>query len=148
MIHPLEAVKLSPRLVGSDIPEAKFVTGVCASAHCMLVDDQGEVWGCGNNTAGQLGMVSTFPLTQLSIIDVQTPSYGTDRFIRIIGPWTRDAEKVVAVSAGTMFSLFLTDAGYVYSTGYAEYGQLGLGYIGMHIMITSGRKLRPRWEDY
>jgi hypothetical protein len=29
-----------------------------------------------------------------------------------------------------MFSLFLTDAGYVYSAGYAEYGQLGHGYTG------------------
>jgi len=52
------------------------------------------------------------------------------KFTRILGPWSRDAEKVVAVSAGSMFSLFLTDAGYVYSAGYAEYGQLGHGYTG------------------
>jgi hypothetical protein len=29
-----------------------------------------------------------------------------------------------------MFALFLTDAGYVYSSGYAEYGVLGNGVTG------------------
>ena len=52
------------------------------------------------------------------------------KFTRILGPWSRDAEKVVAVSAGSMFTIFLTDAGYAYSAGSAEYGQLGHGYTG------------------
>ena len=59
------------------------------------------------------------------------------KFTRILGPWSRDAEKVVAVSAGSMFSLFLTDAGYVYSAGYAEYGQLGHGYTGKFHLFCS-----------
>jgi alpha-tubulin suppressor-like RCC1 family protein len=53
-----------------------------------------------------------------------------NEFTRINGPWTKDAEKVVAVTAGDMFSLFLTDAGYVYSAGYGQFGQLGHGFTG------------------
>jgi alpha-tubulin suppressor-like RCC1 family protein len=58
LIHDRDAVKLSPALLGSSVKGAKFVTGACARAHCFLVDDQGEVWGCGSNVVGQLGLVS------------------------------------------------------------------------------------------
>ena len=58
LIDAKEAVKLSPALVGSETREAKFIGGSCARHHCFLVDDQGDVWGCGNNMSGQLGLVS------------------------------------------------------------------------------------------
>jgi alpha-tubulin suppressor-like RCC1 family protein len=58
LISALEAIKLYPYLVGSEVREAKFIGGACAVAHCFLVDDQGEVWGCGSNVAGMLGLVS------------------------------------------------------------------------------------------
>lgn len=58
MISAVEAVKLSPYQVGSEVREAKFIDGACAVAHCFLVDDQGEVWGCGSNAGGMLGLVS------------------------------------------------------------------------------------------
>lgn len=37
----------------------KWVTGAAARGHVLLVDELGGVWGCGNNTTGQLGLVST-----------------------------------------------------------------------------------------
>ena len=58
-ISEMDPVKLTPSLVGSASQEARFVTGACARSHCILVDDQGEVWGCGNNVVGQIGPVST-----------------------------------------------------------------------------------------
>jgi alpha-tubulin suppressor-like RCC1 family protein len=57
LIGDREAVKLTPRLVGSEVKEAKFIGGACARWHCFLVDDQGDVWGCGANVVGQLGLV-------------------------------------------------------------------------------------------
>jgi hypothetical protein len=57
LIHDRDAVKIIPSHVGASVEGAKFVTGACARSHCLLVDDQGEVWGCGNNIVGQLGLV-------------------------------------------------------------------------------------------
>jgi hypothetical protein len=84
LVHPLEAVKLSPYLVGSEIREAKFIGGACAKAHCFLVDDQGDVWGCGNNVAGQLGLVSlhvlyTYTHSHMTLI----PSASIERSERV-----------------------------------------------------------------
>lgn len=60
-----------------------------------------------------------------------------DKFSRVTGPWTRDpATKIVQVSTGNTFSLFLTDSGHVYASGSSEAGQLGNGKTGM--------SLRPR----
>lgn len=59
LIHDRDAIKLSAEHVGSSAKGAKFVAGACARSHCLLVDDQGEVWGCGNNVVGQLGLVGS-----------------------------------------------------------------------------------------
>lgn len=58
MISHLEPVKLIPGALSLDSSNAKFVNGACARSHCLLVSDDGEVWGCGVNVTGQLGMVS------------------------------------------------------------------------------------------
>ena len=36
----------------------KWVGGAAGRSHMLLCDDQGGVWGCGNNVVGQLGLVS------------------------------------------------------------------------------------------
>ena len=134
LIDAKEAVKLSPASVGSETREAKFIGGSCARHHCFLVDDQGDVWGCGNNMSGQLGLVSTsFWFMPFGTDSSKPVSAMVTRFTRINGPWTKDAEKVIAVSTGNMFSLFLTDAGYVYSAGSGEFGQLGHGSTGIYL---------------
>lgn len=57
-----------------------------------------------------------------------------DTLERIPGPWTRAGEKVVQVTAGHTFSLFLTDAGKVYACGSSEHGQLGNGTTGERLV--------------
>lgn len=68
MIPDQNPVKISPALVGSGSSDARFVTGACARSHCLLVDDNGEVWGCGVNVTGQLGMAS--PIQSLVVLRV------------------------------------------------------------------------------
>ena len=36
----------------------KFVGGAAGRSHMLLVDNEGGVWGCGNNVLGQIGLVS------------------------------------------------------------------------------------------
>nr|XP_019044112.1 hypothetical protein I302_07392 [Kwoniella bestiolae CBS 10118]OCF23042.1 hypothetical protein I302_07392 [Kwoniella bestiolae CBS 10118] len=112
-------VKISPSAVG--LPEgAKFVSGTAARGHLLLLDDQGGVWGCGNNVVGQIGL----PVTML-----------IDKLTRVTGPWSKDPEsKITQVSAGHTFSLFLTSTGQVYAAGSSECGQLGNGKTGERIV--------------
>lgn len=50
-------LKISPLSVGS--PEGtKWVNGAAGRSHFLLVDSRGDVWGCGNNIVGQIGLVS------------------------------------------------------------------------------------------
>nr|XP_019010360.1 uncharacterized protein I206_04829 [Kwoniella pini CBS 10737]OCF49141.1 hypothetical protein I206_04829 [Kwoniella pini CBS 10737] len=116
-------VKISPSSVG--LPKgAKFVSGAAARGHLLLVDDQGDVWGCGNNVVGQIGL----PVTMI-----------IDSFTKVNGPWTKDPEsKVIQVSAGHTFSLFLTSTGLVYASGSSECGQLGNGKTGERL-IKAGK---------
>ena len=54
-----------------------------------------------------------------------------ERFRRIPGPWEWDPEvRVVSVSVGHAFTLFLTSSGQVYAAGSSEHGQLGNGRTG------------------
>ncbi|WWC64548.1 uncharacterized protein I303_107158 [Kwoniella dejecticola CBS 10117] len=114
-----EPVKISPSLIGA--PEgAKFVTGAAARGHFFLVDDHGGVWGCGNNVVGQIGLPVTMTI---------------DKLTRVTGPWTKDPEsKIIQVSAGHTFSLFLTSTGNVYAAGSSECGQLGNGKTGERLV--------------
>ena len=36
---------------------AKFVGGAAGRLQCFLLDSEGEVWGCGQNSFGQVGVV-------------------------------------------------------------------------------------------
>jgi alpha-tubulin suppressor-like RCC1 family protein len=50
-------LKITPASVG--LPRgAKFVDGAAGKTHLLLIDNLGGVWGCGNNTLGQIGLVS------------------------------------------------------------------------------------------
>lgn len=50
-------LKITPASLG--LPRGvKFIDGAAARSHFLLVDSAGGVWGCGNNTMGQIGVVS------------------------------------------------------------------------------------------
>ncbi|WWC91731.1 uncharacterized protein L201_006678 [Kwoniella dendrophila CBS 6074] len=112
-------IKISPSAVG--LPEgAKFISGAAARGHILLVDDHGGVWGCGNNVVGQIGLPVTMLINDLT---------------RVTGPWAKDPEsKIIQVTAGHTFSLFLTSTGQVYAAGSSECGQLGNGKTGERLV--------------
>lgn len=55
-------LKISPSSVGSP-KGTKWVNGAAGRSHFLLVDSKGDVWGCGNNVFGQIGVVSDTQLT-------------------------------------------------------------------------------------
>lgn len=58
-----------------------------------------------------------------------------EKLTKVAGPWVRDPEaKVVQVTAGHTFSLFLTFTGQVYASGSSEFGQLGNGKTGERLV--------------
>ncbi|WRT70196.1 uncharacterized protein IL334_007190 [Kwoniella shivajii] len=126
-------VKISPSSVGLT-KGAKFVHGAAGRGHVLLVDSQGDVWGCGNNVVGQIGL----PVTML-----------VHNFTKVTGPWSKNPEsKVIQVTAGNTFSLFLTLTGQVYASGSSECGQLGNGKTGERLVkagkLTYDVEVPPR----
>ncbi|WVQ84629.1 hypothetical protein IAT38_006784 [Cryptococcus sp. DSM 104549] len=112
-------VKISPTSVG--LPKGtKWVSGAAGRGHLLLVDSEGGVWGCGNNVVGQVGL----PVC-----------VSVDHLTKIGGPWIRDPEaKIIQVTAGHTFSLFLTSTGQVFASGSSECGQLGNGKTGERLV--------------
>ncbi|KAI9634109.1 regulator of chromosome condensation 1/beta-lactamase-inhibitor protein II [Dioszegia hungarica] len=111
--------KLSPRTLGMG-REVKWISGAAARSHMMLLASDGSVWGCGNNVFGQLGL----PVTP------EVP-----KWTRITGPWSKQPDvKIVQVTAGHSFSLFLTSTGQIYAAGSSECGQVGSGKTGERLL--------------
>ena len=81
--------------------------------HCLAVDTEGHVWSWGYNNYGQLGNNTT--TTSYSKVQVKSPD----------GEGV--LEDIIAVAAGNGYSLALDKNGKVYSWGYNNNGQLGLG---------------------
>nr|XP_031861731.1 uncharacterized protein CI109_002963 [Kwoniella shandongensis]KAA5528803.1 hypothetical protein CI109_002963 [Kwoniella shandongensis] len=116
--------KISPSSVGLR-QGVKWVGGAAGRSHLFLLDSEGGVWGCGNNVVGQIGL----PISML-----------VDKLTKVKGPWSKDASvKIVQVTAGHTFSLFLTSTGQVYASGSSECGQLGNGKTGER--LVKGGKL-------
>lgn len=79
----------------------------CLKQSSIFLDKNGNVYVCGNNNYGQLGLErksvnESYPITKLS-----------------------DVEDVISIACGQFHSLFLKSDGTVYSCGYNLNGQLG-----------------------
>ncbi len=86
------------------------VTAIAAGAnHALFLKNDGTVWACGTNWAGQLGNGTT--------TDANTPT-------QISG-----LTGIVAIAAAGYHSLFLKNDGTAWSCGDNSVGQLGLGNI-------------------
>jgi RCC1 and BTB domain-containing protein len=96
----------------------KFINGLkyeqiiaisCGYKHSLVLSSLGDIYAFGNNDFGQLGIASnTNQLTPLRM----------NGFV---------LEKVVAISCSSIHSLALTESGHVFSWGYNENGNLGIG---------------------
>mmetsp|Transcript_40878 Transcript_40878/g.102283 ORF Transcript_40878/g.102283 Transcript_40878/m.102283 type:complete len:457 (+) Transcript_40878:107-1477(+) len=107
IIKPLESVRV--------------VKASCGKNHTLILTSGGEVWSCGGNQFGQLGIGKTSEHVEKVTL---LPSLGS---------------KVVDIAAGQEFSMLLTEDSKVFSCGHPEYGVLGHGTDGKYI-ISTGRE--------
>ncbi|XP_071479604.1 RCC1-like G exchanging factor-like protein [Diadema antillarum] len=98
-------------------PRKTRVTQVdCGRAHSLILTDEEGVFSLGNNAHGQCGR----PV-------IENEDYSSNKVVHNI----KGIEgKVTQIACGHDHSLFLTDAGHVYSCGWGADGQTGLGHYG------------------
>ncbi|KAI0042291.1 RCC1/BLIP-II [Auriscalpium vulgare] len=87
--------------------------------HSFAVDEAGDVWGWGLNSAGQTG-TGTNPADTDGI--VQTPRRVQGLSAQELG----DGARVVQIAGGDLHTLFLTSDGRVYACGRGDACQLGV----------------------
>ena len=80
----------------------------CGYNHTLILKNDGTLWGCGNNYDGELGLGD-----------------GNNRstFTQI----TTNVDDIKSVYCGYGYTFILKNDGTLWSTGYNNYGQLGLG---------------------
>jgi len=99
----------------------KIVQASCGKSHSMFVTEDGDVWACGDNNMGQLGIG------------------GKGEGIEMLPKKVQIEEPVVHTACGLDFTLFVTKAGALFSAGSSENGQLGLNDAGE--FIDKGSKI-------
>lgn len=102
------ANKRNPTLIES-LSGYKVVAVATGRSHSLVLTDEGQVFGFGDNSSGQCGVGSK----EQTVTNPKRISYtGTP---------------IVKIACGSDFSLILNEDGVVYSFGHPEYGQLGHG---------------------
>lgn len=103
-------VVLTPKALGAFA--ARVVGAACGEAHTLVLDSGGHVYAFGWAEAGQLGLYS-------AVLCENVVNKGVQRITSL--------EKVIKVSAGSLFSCCLRKNGEVLVWGSGGQGQLGLG---------------------
>jgi alpha-tubulin suppressor-like RCC1 family protein len=105
------------------IENLKEIVAISAGGyHSLFLNNQGQVFSCGDNETGQLGIGNNEDAASFA------EYYDTE-----IDPWRyeptliEELEGIVAISAGHSHSLLLNSQGQVLSCGHNVDGQLGLG---------------------
>ena len=81
----------------------------CSRSHSLFLDVTGNVWSCGNNESGQLGIeITGGSRTPLKLDNLSA---------------------IKSVSCSAFFSIFLDQDGEVWVCGSNKYGQLGMGIV-------------------
>ncbi|XP_068187344.1 RCC1-like G exchanging factor-like protein isoform X2 [Antennarius striatus] len=94
--------------------QTRVVQVSCGRAHSLILTDREGVFSMGNNAYGQCGR---------SIVEGEV--YSGSHMIHQVGGFDG---RVVQVSCGQDHSLFLTEAGSVFSCGWGADGQTGVGH--------------------
>ena len=89
---------------------SKIIYIKSSDSHTVFLTDAGNVYSCGYNPYGQLGLGD--------LINRNIPTLISNKYF---------TGKVIQVKCKGYFTLFLTDTGNVYSCGYNSAGQLGIG---------------------
>ncbi|CAM6070378.1 unnamed protein product [Sphagnum tenellum] len=88
------------------------VSGVAAGLwHTLCITDSGDVYACGGNQFGQLGVGGDH----------------AEMLPRLVESPILEDETMISVASGARHSAVLTETGKMFSWGWNKYGQLGLG---------------------
>ncbi|KAL7479906.1 hypothetical protein ACHAW6_005625 [Cyclotella cf. meneghiniana] len=109
--------------------QVRFVSAGVGKHHTLLVTDEGAVYATGGNKCGQLGINNE----KLEACDRFRKSVVVD-----YGADEEDTVKIVHASCGENISALLSSTGHLYTAGSSEFGQLGNGETGEHI-IAAGK---------
>ena len=103
----------TPEQVRGFAEGTRFAAIAAGSYHSLALTTRGDVYAWGHNDYGQLGdgTITT------RLVPVRTSGFG-------------DAERVVAIAAGTSQSFAITSADALYGWGLNHYGQLGIDIAG------------------
>jgi alpha-tubulin suppressor-like RCC1 family protein len=98
-----------PKLINNCLNGKNVADISCGGYHCLILTQCGQVFAFGKNYFGQIGNnCNTNQLTPIKL----------EQFAN---------EKVIAISCGLYHSVALTQSGNVFSWGYNDDGQLGIG---------------------
>ena len=100
--------RTEPILISTNIGSLTITSISSQGSHVFFITNTNNVYTCGNNAQGRLGLGDT---TNRSIPTLITTNIG---FL-----------KIVSVKAGNTQSIFLTDDGNVYACGHNDGGELG-----------------------
>lgn len=100
-------------------PERKIEIRKCSAgrAHLLAISEDNIVYALGNNAYGQCGRTI-----------VQDELYAGREYVHTIENCNGMDDKIIDIHCGQDHSLFLTNAGHVYSCGWGADGQTGLGH--------------------
>lgn len=116
--HGTTQSTMLPRMVEGLIPQ-KIVYLECGGYHNAAVSEEGEVWVWGRGDVNQLG-IDIFKLSKDEIGVLALVPMVIEEFID-------QRVNIKAVACGEAHTLMLDSEGKVYSCGWGEDGQLGLG---------------------
>ena len=114
--EPVQEPRLVEELVASGV---RVIALACGIAHTAFLDGAGDVWTCGLNNYGQLG------LGQESSEDVTLPT-ALDRSLTV-PPMDIVGGQVLHVSCGGAHTMLVARDGRIWASGSGNCGQLGMG---------------------
>jgi alpha-tubulin suppressor-like RCC1 family protein len=101
------------------IPDDYRATAIsCGINHTIVLMDGGTVWGTGHNDRGQLGVTYSSEVDELQLMNMS------------------GEQVAIAISCGVYHSIVLMESGTVWSTGYNDHGQLGVGDTESRCILT------------
>ncbi|PAA79060.1 hypothetical protein BOX15_Mlig028728g2 [Macrostomum lignano] len=111
----------------------RVVSAACGRSHTLFLTSRGEVFACGDNRSGQLGIGSV--------------ANGKDTGVPTPKPMampTVGSRRIAQVEAGGDFSLLIDSSGMMFTCGHPENGQLGHGSDSQYF---EGTKLVHKMES-
>lgn len=106
----------APHLIS--LPGTRAMAAVVGSRHSLAIDENGRVWGWGDNSSGQLGLGHTKPVAGMALIQ-GLPA------------------RASFIAAGAQHSVVLLTDGTVWVWGANNRGQIGQGVVDAFAVQTS-----------